>query len=151
METAILLVFLAFLFGSMILILALGYQGKEAERAAARKEATAEALRALEGPRFFAHLEPSVAAQAESAELALLVRNLEEHLRHEHRVAVEFVNRPTVGRLFPGYGAYGETMARELERYLERESRSAAAFVAQPSLERLFRDSSAGFGNVSAA
>lgn len=151
METAFLLVFLALLFGSMILILALGYQGTEQERAAARKEAAVAALHALEGPRFFAHLEPSVAAPTASAELALLVRNLEEHLRHEHRVAVEFVNHPSVDRLFPGYGAYAETMARELEHHLQRESRLAAAFVAQPSLEGLFRDATAGFRDVSAA
>lgn len=149
METTILIVFLAFLFGSMILILALGYQGIERERAEA--EANAYRFRALEGPRFFAQLEPLAEAQVASAELALVVRHFEDHLRREHRIATEFVNQPSVARLFPGYDTYAAAMAKEFESFLVRENRSAAAFVAEPSVEGLFRDSGAGPGSVSAA
>lgn len=127
------LVLIGFIFVSMILILALGYQSREEERRSAAEAETAQALQALEGPRFFARMEPALASGPRLLDADAMLRGLEAHLRDEHRIADEFVRIPSVERFIPAYAAYSERMARELEAHIRSENLAATAFVQAPS------------------
>lgn len=142
MASIFLAVFLAFIFGSMLLALGFGYRSIEAERA--KQEAGEASPRpwASQGHRFFADLEPT----SPDALYALSVRELEEHLRREHIAAAAFVSRPSLARLYPRDASHADAMTMELERYLRDESLRAAAFVAAPSRDGLFLDPSASMG-----
>ena len=142
MGSIFLAVFLAFLFGSILLALGFGYRSIEAERAARDAGEASPRLWAKDGRRFFADLEPATP----DAFYALSVRELEEHLRREHIAAAAFVSRPSVARLYPTDTGYVDAMTVELERYLRDESLKAAAFVAAPSIHGLFLDPGASIG-----
>jgi hypothetical protein len=142
MGSIFLAVFLAFLFGSMLLALGFGYRSIEAERAARDAGEVSPRPWASDGPRFFAELEPATT----DAFYALSVRELEEHLRREHIAAAGFVRRPSVVRLYPRDTGDVDAMTMELERYLRDESRKAAAFVESPSIHGLFLDPGAASG-----
>jgi hypothetical protein len=142
MGSIFLAVFLAFLFGSMLLALSFGYRSIEAERAKRDADEASPRPWAKDGPRFFADLGPAPS----DALYALSVRQLEEHLRREHMAVAAFVSRPSVARLYPRDSAHVDAVALEVERYLRDESLKAASFVAAPSTDGLYLDASASIG-----
>lgn len=138
MAGAMLMILMVFLLGSLLLILSFAYQSKEEERAAS---ANAEGhLRALDGPRFFANLGPALAADPATTAPAVLVQQLEDHVRREQQVAAEFLHEPSLDRLFPGVAGFVDNVAKELERHLQHENAVVSAFMADPSVEGLLRD-----------
>jgi hypothetical protein len=139
MESAVpMLVLLGFLFVSMILILALGYQSREEERRSAETAQAVQGLRVLEGPRFFARMESPIPSGPVVLDSGALLRHLEEHLRYEHRIADDFARHPSVDRFVPAYAAHAERVARELELHIRSESLAATAFVQEPSAMSLY-------------
>ncbi len=138
MAGLVLLLFFAFLFVAMFLALFLAYQSAEGER---RASATGVVERPWEtdAPRFFANLAPA-ATGIPDAVPALVVRQVQEHVRREECAVAAYVEEPSAERLAIGYPDYVAAMVEEMERHIRQESLRAADFVAEPSLERLFPD-----------
>jgi len=125
------LLFGAFLFGAMLLIMFFGYRSIEQERARSENARTADQL--LDQPRFFANLAPNVPPH--------LLERLGQQLRHEYRNGDGVTNSPTVRNVDSDYNAYVDAVAKELERHIQQESAATTAFVHEPSLERLYESS----------
>jgi hypothetical protein len=131
--------FFAFLFVAMFLALLFAYQSEEERRALGKGDT--EQRRVIDGPRFFASLEPAApGAGALDPSHALLVQQLQEHVRREELVVAAFADEPSTDRLSLGYAGYVAAVVKEMESHIRRESLKVEGFVAEPSLEGLFRD-----------
>jgi hypothetical protein len=134
-----LIVFFAFLFVAMFLALLFAYQSEEERRAL--RAGQAEHPWAIDGPRFFANLEPAApGAGALDPAHALLVRQLQEHVRREERAVAAFADEPSADRLSLGYAGYVAAVVKEMESHIRRERAKVEGFVCEPSFEGLFRD-----------
>ncbi len=101
MESALVVVVVAVLFGGMVLMLAMGYQSSEAERArqarAHQAAAGAPSIAAL--PGFFASADRSL-APSQPVFSEAMVNQLEHHVRLEQAVVAQFVHQPSVDNLY---------------------------------------------------
>ena len=138
MIAVLLIILVTVLFSSLYLMLWFGYRNSEEERAA--NENAAEHLQALDGPRFFANLGPDLTADPATIAPAALIQHFEDHVRQEREVVAEFVNEPTMERLFPDATGLADTMARDLEHRIRHDVAATRGFFAEPSVEMLFRD-----------
>ena len=140
METALpLLLFLAFLFGSGLLILISGIHSREQERDEAARPLSSEEL--LGSPRFFATPASSGPRAAELRAEGLVAR-VERYLSEQCSFAEEFVDDPSVEGLHDACLAAppsAETLFRRIEQHLERERAAVARFLSNPSVEYLHR------------
>jgi hypothetical protein len=103
MESALVVVVVAVLFGGMVLMLAMGYQSSEAERArqarARQVDAAARASAIAVAPGFFAPADGAV-APSQSVFSEAMVSQLEHHVRLEQAVVAQFVHQPSVDNLY---------------------------------------------------
>jgi hypothetical protein len=102
MESALVVVVVAVLFGGMVLMLAMGYQSSEAERARqarARQAAAAGAPSIAALPGFFASADRSL-APSQPVFSEAMVNQLEHHVRLEQAVVAQFVHQPSVDNLY---------------------------------------------------
>ncbi len=103
MESALVVVVVAVLFGGMVLMLAMGYQHSEAERArqakARQTDAAARASAIAAVPGFFAPAD-GTSAPARSVFNEAMVNQLEHHVRLEQAVVAQFVQKPSVDNLY---------------------------------------------------
>ena len=103
MESALVVVVVAVLFGGMVLMLAMGYQSSEAERArqarARQVDAAARASAIAVAPGFFAPTDEAV-APAQSVFNETMLNQLEHHVRLEQAVVAQFVHQPSVDNLY---------------------------------------------------
>ena len=103
MESALVVVVVAVLFGGMVLMLAMGYQSSEAERAqqarARQADAAARASAITVAPGFFAPADGAV-MPAQSVFNEAMVNQLEHHVRLEQAVVAQFVHQPSVDNLY---------------------------------------------------
>ena len=102
MESALVVVVVAVLFGGMVLMLAMGYQNSEAERARqarARQAAAARASAIVSVPSFFASADGAV-PPSQSVFNDAMVNQLEHHVRLEQAVVAQFVHQPSVDNLY---------------------------------------------------
>ena len=138
MESALpVLLFLAFLFGSTLLILVCGIKAKEEECGSVPLVAQ-EALRVQ---HFFAELGPVVSADRPVAVDDGLVERFEQFVRSERAAAGQFVTEPSVERLYDAAGDAGAPhipLVENVERYLRRELSLVAQFISEPSVDRLY-------------
>lgn len=136
-----LILFLAFLFGSMLLMLVLGYASIEKARDEAATTASVTEAGQLRIPRFFVQLGTDGRPAGVRELDADLVTSIERFLREEHRLAVEFVEDPFVSAPQPDSQEAGEPaegLFERIERFLRSEQVLAAAFVSEPSVESLY-------------
>ncbi len=107
MESALVVVVVAVLFGGMVLMLAMGYQSSEAERARQAKgrlgDAAARASAIVAVPGFFAPADGAVTPAASAFNEAMVSR-LEHHVRLEQAVVAQFVHQPSVDNLYRRVG-----------------------------------------------
>jgi hypothetical protein len=103
MESALVVVVVAVLFGGMVLMLAMGYQSSEAERARqARARQAAAAARASAiavAPSYFAPADGAV-APSQPVFSEAMVNRLEHHVRLEQAVVAQFVHQPSIDNLY---------------------------------------------------
>ena len=104
MPTTLIIVLAAsFLFGGMVLILALGYKDAEQNRTmqadASQSEAVQQAAAAVALPGFFAPLK-AVQPLTMSAFDDAQVSRLENHIRLEQALAAQFVHHPSLDNLY---------------------------------------------------
>ena len=103
MESALVVVVVAVLFGGMVLMLAMGYQSSEAERARQARvrqaDAAARASSITVLPGFFASAGGSI-APSRSVFSEAMVNQLEHHVRLEQAVVAQFVHQPSVDNLY---------------------------------------------------
>jgi hypothetical protein len=103
--------FFSFLFVAMFLALLFAYQSTEKERKA-REEGAGALAAAIDVPRFFAHVgedAPAVTA-GYAGYVAVVVREMEQHIRRERETIAGFVSEPSVERLF-GTAVFGGVVA----------------------------------------
>ena len=107
MEAALVVVVVAVLFGGMILMLAMGYQNSEAERArqakAGQADAAVKASTIVSVPGFFASAD-GAATPTPSVFNEAMVNQLEHHVRLEQAVVAQFVHQPSVDNLYRRVG-----------------------------------------------
>lgn len=106
--TLVLILVLTFLFGGMVLALAMGYRSIEASRAEqqpTRPSAEPRVADVVMIPSFFAKVENrSFPGPASAFDEALLAR-LEQHVRAEHATVAQFVHYPSVDSLYRQSGS----------------------------------------------
>ena len=101
--TIVIALAVSFLFGGMVLMLAMGYQDTEQKRAVQAKARQAEAIQQAAAmvalPGFFA---PPQAAQPPTmiAFNDALVNRLEHHIRLEQAIVAQFVHHPSLDNLY---------------------------------------------------
>lgn len=138
MESALpLLLFLAFLFGSALLILVCGIQYREDERSPVLV-ARPEALRVR---HFLEQLEPAVVASPSSVVDDVLIDRFEQFLRSERQAATRFVSEPSLANLYVPAGTWASRrtpLVEQVERYLRKELSQVAQFVSEPSVQKLY-------------
>ena len=104
MESALVVVVVAVLFGGMVLMLAMGYQNSEAERArqakARQADAAASASAIVSVPGFFAPRRRGGHAILARVFNEAMVNQLEHHVRLEQAVVAQFVHQPSVDNLY---------------------------------------------------
>lgn len=107
MESALVVVVVAVLFGGMVLMLAMGYQNSETERArqakARQADAAARASAIVSVPGFFAAADGAVTPSSAGFSQAM-VSQLEHHVRLEQAVVAQFVHQPSVDNLYRRVG-----------------------------------------------
>jgi len=135
-----LLLFLLFLFGSTILILAMGYLSRDESLMQWDATAAPEAS----GSGFFADSLPTLTI-GKGFDDALRTA-VEGRVEAERRLADAFVAEPTVERLYgrPGGLLSAESFLDRAERFLREERSLAEGFVSDPSLHRLYGHLGAG-------
>lgn len=106
--TVVLVLFLVVICGGMTLMLAVGYQDVEKERAGrasqARREAAVSAKAVTAVPGFFVAPDSPIPSLPFVFDDALLLR-LEQHVRLEQAVVAQFVHHPSVDNLYRSSGA----------------------------------------------
>jgi hypothetical protein len=107
MEAALVVLVVAVLFGGMVLMLAMGYQGSEAERSrqarAREADAAARAAAMVAVPGFFARSGRTITPSNRVFDEAM-VNRLEHHVRLEQAVVAQFVHQPSVDNLYRRVG-----------------------------------------------
>lgn len=140
MESALpLILFLVFLFGSCILILVCGIQGRSDESATEAQDLPA-LLDARAMPRFFGR--PGERAPANPVAVVVdeeVVHRVEGFLREELALAEVFLEAPTAAALHdqPEVEEPSASLVQRLEQFLRNEQQAAADFVSHPSVARL--------------
>ena len=130
-----LLLFLGFLFGSILLMLILSCRGL-ADRFD-ESEPTASGV--PEGTqRFLAKVERRVEAPAPPASLTMSWASVEAHLRHEHKMASAFVAAPSLQMLFAHSITDPTPYLRQLEEHVQREYRRVTDMVQRLPAESLY-------------
>lgn len=143
MDSAIpLLLFLAFLFGGVVLILLMGYWSLDQDREDAVVEASLanEALLELP-PALFQKLAPEERRVLAEAVDDAIVDGVERFLRQEEAVAQSFVAEPSIERLHDTSDRerrFGDSLVARMEEYLRGELEQVTAFLRDPSVERLY-------------
>jgi len=108
MDAALIVLAVGILFGGMVLMLVMGYQSTERERAlqAGARETAAAAPPAsvVTVPGFFAN--PAAASQPFNILFDdALVNRIEHHVRLEQAVVAQFVHHPSIDNLYRESGA----------------------------------------------
>lgn len=102
--TFVFVLFLGFVFGGMMLMLAPAFLEAEKERARQEEERRAEAIRARQAaaamPGFFAGFEATKVPPAPLAFDDALLAELERHVRAEQAIVTQFVRYPSIGSLY---------------------------------------------------
>lgn len=143
MDSAIpLLLFLAFLFGGVVLILLMGYWSRDQEREDAAVEASLANETLLElPPAFFEKLAPAERKVLAAAVDDAIIEGVERFLRQEEAVAKSFAAEPSIERLHDvseRERRFGESLVERMEEYLRGELEQVTAFLLDPSVERLY-------------
>ena len=100
MDSALVVVVVAVLFGGMVLMLAMGYsEAERAQQARARQAAAARASAIVAVPSFFASVDGAV-TPAQTVFNDAMVNKLEHHVRLEQAVVAQFVHQPSVDNLY---------------------------------------------------
>lgn len=105
--TLVLVLFLTFLVGGMMLALVTGYRSIEDSRAqqAARTAPAPRAADVMVIPAFFAKLEDRAVLQPTVAFDDALLVQLEKHVRAEHAMVTQFVHFPSIDSLYRQSGS----------------------------------------------
>ena len=102
--TVVISVFVAFIFGTAMLMLVMGYMSTEERRAQQEKERHVEVLPVVQAaadvPRFFATLDASRLPTARPAFDDALLAHLEDRLRSEQALVSQFVDEPSIANLY---------------------------------------------------
>jgi hypothetical protein len=105
--TVVLILFLTFLVGGMMLALVMGYRSIEGSRAqeVARPAKAAGAADAAMIPSFFVKVEHRHSPGSDVAFDDALLARLEQHVRAEHATVAEFVHFPSIDSLYRQSGS----------------------------------------------
>ena len=124
--------FFSFLFVAMFVALLFAYQSAEEERKA-REEGAGALAAAIDGPRFFAHVgeESPAAAAGYAGYVAVVVREMERHIRRESESVAGFVSEPSLERLFET-AAPGEAVTSTGSTATQSKARSASPVPLMP-------------------
>lgn len=100
--TVVLVLFLTFVFGGMLLALVMGYQGIEQSRAPKRlaRESDAAMTGVVASPAFFASVGERQSQFPTAAFDDALLAALEKHVRAEQAIVTQFVHFPSVDSLY---------------------------------------------------
>ena len=139
MESAVpLLLFLGFLFGSMLLILIFAGRGIADRFNEPGVAESPEPAAARDGSRFFADMGVTPDAPAYQTTWAMPWKSVEAHLRHEHEMASAFVAAPSLQMLFAHSSPEQTPYADRLERHVQDESRRVTDLIQRSPTKSLY-------------